>query len=351
MKMDDRDDVYGLANHTSNVCNVTARTWSLYANVFLAIPSVLACAVALSLAFLLRLYKHFTYRLAMYQVFGSLSWDASIVLSSSELSDPYSVFYHVMCKLVAFLLVFTMLMKLMFTLWLTSHLFCYVVFFKNLKKLEWLYITSSVFLPLLISWIPFIHSNYGVAGGWCFIRESTDNCARNTEGIIELFALYYGPIVVSLIFSVLAIVIMFVVMVRRAYENFNTQPENEPLVRSTAKTLLKQLLPLLAYPVIFFTLILILVVDRIYNATSPTRNPGLTLTHGVTAPVMGFFAGLVLIVHVLYLCHHHGCTTQGHEERDTDRIASVRSSSRISPPSNTRFSLKAESEVDKNMRH
>ena len=345
------DEVYGLASHASNSCNVTGKTWSLYVNISLAIPSVLACVVALSLAFLLRLYKHFTYRLAMYQVFGSLSWDASIVLSFSEFSDPYSVFYHVMCKLVAFLLVFSMLMKLMFTLWLTFHLFCYVVFFKNLKKLEWLYIISSVFLPLLVSWIPFIHSNYGVSGGWCFIRESMDNCARNTEGIIEIFALFYGPIVVSLILSVLAIVIMIVVMVRRAYVNSNTQPEKEPLVRSTAKTLVKQLLPLLAYPVIYFTLIVIPVIDRIYDAISPTRNPVLTIAHGVTAPVMGFFAALALIVHILYLRHHHGCTTQGHEERDTDRIASVRSSSRISPPSNTRFSLKAESEVDKNMRH
>ena len=60
-------------------------------------------------------------------------------------------------------------------------------------------------------------------------------CARNAEGVIEIFVLFYGPIVVSLILSVLAIVIMIVVMVRRAYVNSNTQPEKEPLVRSTAK--------------------------------------------------------------------------------------------------------------------
>ena len=285
----------------------------------------------------------------MYQVFASLSWDTSIVLSFSELSDPYSGFYHVMCKMVAFLLVFTMLMKLMFTLWLTFHLFCYVVFFKNLKKLEWLYITSSIFLPLLVSWIPFVHNNYGVAGGWCFIRESKDNCARNTEGIIEIFALFYGPIVVSLILSVLAIVVMIVVMARRAYVNSNAQLENEPLLRSTAKTLLKQLLPLLAYPVIFFTLILIPVIDRIYDATHRTRIPGLTIAHGVTAPVMGFFAGLVLIIHILYLRCHNGCAMQNHEESDTVVVATARASTRISQPSHTRFSLKAESEVDKNM--
>ena len=264
--MGDHGDVYSLASHTSNSCNVTGRTSSIYVIVSLATPSVLACTVALLLAFLLRLYKRFTYRLAMYQVVGSLSWESSNVLSFSELSDPYSIFYHVMCKMVAFLLVFSMLMKLMFTLWLTFHLFCYVVFFKNFKNLEWLYITSSALLPLLVSWIPFVHSNYGVAGGWCFIRETKDNCARNTEGIVEIFALFYGPIVVSLIFSVLAIVIMIVVMVRRAHVNveLNTQTENEPLLRSTAKTLLKQILPLLSYLAMYFTLILIPVIDRIY---------------------------------------------------------------------------------------
>ena len=346
------DEVYGLASHASNSCNVTGKTWSLYVNISLAIPSVLACVVALSLAFLLRLYKHFTYRLAMYQVFGSLSWDASIVLSFSEFSDPYSVFYHVMCKLVAFLLVFSMLMKLMFTLWLTFHLFCYVVFFKNLKRLEWLYITSSVFLPLLMSVIPFIHNNYGVAGVWCFVREEKDDCTSNRDGIIEIFALFYGPIVVSLILSVLAIVIMIVVMVRRAYVNSNTQLEKEPLVssRSTAKTLVKQLLPLLAYPIIFFTLVLIPVVDRLVDVAAKHRNYGLILAHGIAAPVMGFFAGLALFVHILCLRHRNGCTIQGYEETDTVLVASVGISTRVSPSSNTRYSLKAESEVDISMR-
>jgi len=347
--MDDRGDVYGLPSNASSLqCNVTGRTSSLYVIVSLAIPSVLACTVALLLAFLLRLYKHFTYRLAMYQVFGSLAWESSNVLSFSELSDPYSIFYHVMCKMVPFLLVFSMLMKLMFTLWLTFHLFCYVVLFKNLKKLEWLYITSSVFLPLLVSWIPFIDNNYGVAGGWCFIRESNDTCATNSDGIIEIFALFYGPIVVSLIFCMLAIVIMILVMVRRACVSSNTQTEKEPLLRSATKTLLKQLLPLLAYPVIYFTLIVIPVIDRVYDALSPTRDPGLTIAHGVTATVMGLFAGLALIVHILYL-RHHNRSLQDHDETDTARVASVRRSSRISPPSQTRFSLKAESEVDKNM--
>ena len=346
--MDDSGDLYDLASQANHSCNVTGRTPSLYVFISMGIPSAVACSVALLLAFLLRLYKHFTYRLAMYQVLASFSWDTSIVLSFSEFGDPNSSFYHVMCKTVAFLLVFTMLMKLMFTLWLTFHLFCYVVFFKNLK-LEWLYITSSVLLPVLVSWIPFIHSNYGVAGVWCFIREVKDNCASNTEGTIEIFALFYGPIVVSLIISVLAIVVMVIVMVRRAYVNSNTQPENVPLLRSAAKTLLKQILPLLAYPVIFFTLVLIPVADRIYDLTTRNRNTGLIIAHGVAAPVMGFFAGLVLIIHILYLRCHNGCTMQSHEESDTVVVATARASTRISQPSHTRFSLKAESEVDKNM--
>ena len=340
------DGVYGLPTP----CNVTQMTSSLYfIDLSLAISSFLACAVALLLAFLLRLYKHFTYRLAMYQVVGSLLWEICVVmLSCTELSNHSSMFYQVMCKVVAFLEFFSMSMKLMFTLWLTFHLFCYVVFFKNLKKLEWLYITSSVFLPLLVSWIPFIHNNYGIAGGWCFIRESTDTCTTNTEGIIEIFALFYGPLAVSLIFGVLAIFIMIVVMVSRAYVNSNTQTENEPLLRSTSKTLLKQLLPLLAYPVIYFTLVLIPVTNRIYDAISPTENHGLTMAHGIITAVMGLFAGLAFIVHILCLRRHNRCV-QDREESDTARDATVGSSSRISPPSQTRFSLQAESEVDKNM--
>lgn len=149
-------------------CNVTfseeQKRQLLYVTGFTGIGSVLCCAIAISMVLLFRLCTRFAYRLATYQVIGSLFWSISCGLVLLQLNyDPTSESSRVSCHVVAFLLEYTMWVKLGFTLWLTFHLFCYVVLLKNLKWLEWLYIASSVFFPLVfIVWIPFIHDDYGI---------------------------------------------------------------------------------------------------------------------------------------------------------------------------------------------
>ncbi len=169
-------------------CNTTfsheQKQQILFVKGFTAVGSMLICIIAASIVLGLRLYKRFAYRLAMYQVFGSLFWSLSCSLVLVQLEyDPNSESSRVGCHAVAFLLNYSMWVKLLFTVWLTFHLFCYVVLLKNLKKLEWLYIASSVLFPLVcIVWVPFIHNNYGIAGAWCFIRVWKSNCNREVSG-------------------------------------------------------------------------------------------------------------------------------------------------------------------------
>ncbi len=120
-----------------------------------------------------------------------------MVLNCCSCTMQASDFSRISCHAVGVLKVYSMWVKLLFTLWLMFHLFCYVVLLKNLNKLEWLYITSTISFPLVcIVWIPFIDDNYGLSGGWCFIHMYKDDCAtvKNKEGIAEVFALFYIPI-------------------------------------------------------------------------------------------------------------------------------------------------------------
>ncbi len=326
----------------------------LFITGFTAVGSMLICIIAASIVLGLRLYKRFAYRLAMYQVFGSLFWSFSCSLVLVLLNyDRNSESSRASCHAVAFLLIYSMWVKLLFTVWLTFHLFCYVVLLKNLKKLEWFYIASSVLFPLVcVAWIPFIHNNYGVAGAVCSIREWKGDCAteKYQEGITELFALYYGPIVVSLALNASAIVIMFVVMVRRAYRN--SHPEREPLLpeqNEANRKVLKQLLPLLAYPIIYFTLMLFPLINRLYDAFGNSTVFELGVTQGATIAIMGFFAGLALMVHI-------GCLNFVNKSKATeltDNLASKNPSSSYANLSTTqtRFSLQRESVVDENLRH
>ena len=123
----------------ANKCNLSVdqRDTILYAMGIPAIFSTVLCMVAILAVVLLGLSKLFIYRLTMYQVLGSLCQSFSMAFQFSLFR--YSgdlLYYRVICRAVAFLLQYSLFMKLMFTVWLTIHLFSYVIFFKNLKSLE-----------------------------------------------------------------------------------------------------------------------------------------------------------------------------------------------------------------------
>ena len=265
--------------------------------------SFLFCVIAVFMVMVAGLYKHFVYRLAMYQVLASmfLSFCAGLVLMLYNYKDAL-LYYRVSCKVTAFLIEYSVWVKLLFTIWLTFHLFSYVVFFKNLKRLEWLYISSSVLGPLLIAWIPFIHNSYGLAGAWCFIRGWEDECATHkfNEGIIEQFLLFYAPTVFFLGLNDIAIVTMIVVLVYRACHS-RSHAEERPLLleNDQRKELLKQLLPLLTYPIIYFMLMLFPLANRVYMAVSTHVSYHYLLVHAVFISSMGLFAGCALIIHIL----------------------------------------------------
>ena len=235
----------------NNSCNsslsIEQRNNVLLALGLTAIWSFLCCVVAVSMVIALRLYIHFIYRLAMYQVLASLFFSMSGGLTLM-LYDYHkdSLYYEVSCKMTAFLLEYSLWVKILFTIWLTFHLFSYVVLFKNLKRSEWLYISSSIFGPFLIAWIPFIHNSYGFVGAWCFIRSWNDDCATEkfTEGIIEQFVLFYGPAILMVGLCVVAIVTMLSVLLYRAYCK-SDDDQALLLNRDQRKEIIKQLLPLL----------------------------------------------------------------------------------------------------------
>ena len=85
------------------------------------------------------------------------------------------------------------------------------------------------------------------------------------------------------------------------------EAQTEPLLirqeqNHNNKTALKELLPLLAYPIIFFVLALFPLIDRIYDAILSQGFYLLILAHLITiASCFFFFSGMALLVHILLL--------------------------------------------------
>ena len=265
--------------------------------------SLIMCLIATSLVVCFRLYKYFTYRLAMYQILSLLCLSVVEVCFLSLLNyDDDNTYQQNACKTTAFFLEYFLWINLLFTICLVFHLFCLAVCLKNFQKLEIGYVLFSILFPLLYTWIPFIHNSYGVAGAWCWIRNWKDDCAsrKYLEGIIEQFVLWYGPLFISLTLSVVAVSIILIVLAQRAYANKN--PENKFVYeRNQNKKAIKELLPLLAYPVIFYVLWLFPLINRIYNAISPNANFGFAVVHTSSESLWGFFSSCALIIHILVM--------------------------------------------------
>ena len=267
--------------------------------------SFIMCLIAVSLVLRLRIYKYFTYRLAIYQILSSQCHSAVEVSHISLLNYDGDTYYQITCKSISFIVEYILWVELLFTICLVFHLFCLAVCLKNFKKLEIGYVLFSILFPLLFSWIPFIHNSYGVAGAWCWIKDWKDDCAtqKYLEGIVEQFVLWYVPLFISLTLSVVAVFIILVVLAWRSYTH-RTQ-EHKFLVENHEhnqnKKAIKELLPLLAYPVIYYLLALFPIINRVYSAISSNASFELALTQCITAPFWVFFSSWALIIHILVM--------------------------------------------------
>jgi hypothetical protein len=264
----------------------------------IGILDVISCLVALGVVLIFRLYRYFIHRLAMYQVivaffFGSTNIFQLIV------NYNYNSNLHSLCVAIGFLSEYSLWVKLCFTLCLTFHLLLFSVCHVNLKRLEVAHIVLSIVFPLLFVWIPFMNNLYGQAGAWCFIRNwNNDDAINKTKiGETEQYVLLYGPSITSLSISVVIVIVIVSVLTYRACKASN---ENTPLIGDHKKAL-KEVVPLMVYPVLSFIMYMLALVNRLYGTLYSNIDFAGFMLGAVSIPSLSFFAGITLIVHVVIL--------------------------------------------------
>eukprot|EP00731_Ephydatia_muelleri_P004135 Em0002g311a len=319
----------------SNSCNTTASLSPQQNNVLLIIrasagcAAVVACAMAAILVLIRRLYKQFVYRLALYQVLSSLLFAALQVLQLVFLNYQKSPdVYRPWCLVVAFFHLCSMWTKLSLTVWVTFHLFCFAVVSKNFKRLEPLYIVTSLLVPVPIGVVPFITKSYGLLESWCGIVGTKNGCPY-FGGIMQQFFLWYVPaLIVLFVESVMMIGMMSTVACYARQDN----------ISSSAKQAIKQMLPLVAYPITFFALIILPFATRVYGAAQlgPT-NYGLLLVTAFCIPAYGLTTGVTLLLHVCVMTLSPRKVDFKYGTIDGDDMVTVRKNTIVSVSSNTKY--------------
>ena len=310
-----------------------------------SVVSIATCIVAILILITRRLYKHFVYRLAACQVFGSLFWNISTALILARLDNQETEYAYVNCKITGFLIEYSMWVKLLFTVGLTMHLFFYVVLLKNLRKYELAYMMVPILLPLLFVWVPYVTDNYGYADAWCFIIFQ-----NNTTGVIEEFTLYYGPLLLLMSLAVIVVLVIAAVLLQRNCVSSTALHETSwAHLHEANSRVLKHTIPLLLYPIILFILILFPFISRTYFAAVPISQSirhfyPFNMATGVIGGSVGAMNGSVLIAHMCYAqCVKRKKTCHSETECATERLnTKLRHVSDLP----TYFSVPCESQLD-----
>ena len=266
---------------------------------------ILLCVASVALAACLGLHRRPIYRLAMYQVGGAISYGTTAILDVIQL---LLMEYHSkerainapLCLFTAYLNTYSTLINLFFTVITTVHLFLFVVFYKDMKRLEIGYILASLVLPAVIAAVPFATKTYGqqlLGQPWCWIVLDPDDCSYYTDShtvsIVEVFTLWLGTALLALLVVSSLVAVMFCVLawrVRRRSRGFEIN-----------KVIIRQMLPLVGYPISYCVLVSALVGRYVYDSLRIRHRLDETLDISDQAVNAGFVwtAGLYFLLHIL----------------------------------------------------
>ena len=131
------------------------------------------------------------------------------------------------------------------------------------------------------------------------------NCtiAVDFTGVVEQFALWYGPALVVLFVETIGV---FVIAFKLALGSRGKGTEGSAFLVAGEqyKKALSQMLPLLAYPVIFCTLIVPPFIYRVYGALGATPGFGLLAVAWLCFPGWSLAASVALVAHVAVVARH-----------------------------------------------
>ena len=131
-----------------------------------------------------------------------------------------------------------------------------------------------------------------MAGAWCWIKATDDECHEIKAGVIEQFALWYGPLMLCVFFFFLVTGIIIFALFMKRKKAATEQHMQDQFSRS-----LKEMRPLLFYPIIFGAIYSLGFANRVYYAATRKAVLGLWISHAVIGPTLPLMISLAFFLH------------------------------------------------------
>ena len=284
--------------------------------------SAILCLVAIALLISFKMWKNRTNRIILYLMVAVFFFSFSIATQLSEAeSELEGEVDKTRCIFEGFLIEYALWVKLLSTLMVTLHLggmtHFYIFYdqYMSNKCVETFYCLFPWAFPILIAWIPFYTGKYGFSGPWCWLVVFDENCSLSTAGIAEEYALWYGEFFLVLIFNT-------VVVLSIAFSLCSRACKSKDQLTAQYLVAIKQVLPLIAYPIISQLLSFITIANRVTQVVVKGQYVRwLFYIHGFATPGWGLFGGLFTIIYIMRVANWKcKCTGKTEEAVSTVNI-------------------------------
>ena len=274
---------------------------ALWLRTGLAFLAAVMCIVAIIIIFLLKAYKKFIHRLVLYLCLAALFTTITIAIQLApvkQMCEHVSVKSVKFCTAAAALILYSDWATVILIIWIGIHFFIMAVFSKDYqksRKYELCIILTAVLLPIVFCVIPFVHIHkikmYGLAGAWCWIRSTDEECHEIKAGVIEQFVLWYAP---AMLFALLFFFIMVVVNIALCMKKKKAAAEQQNQFSRS----LKEMRPLLFYPTIYSVVYSLVFANRIYYAATQKAVLGHWILNAIVDPMFFMIIPLAFFVHL-----------------------------------------------------
>ena len=245
--------------------------------------SLLASCFIIFIIILFKKWGFFSQRLVFYLALAGTLQSLSVMVQRVDYENQTSTPYKNFCVFAGF---FSQVAG-----WMLLNSIVSITFFLLLKvfscspeKIEPLFILFIFIFPLTFNWVPFIDLTYGKAGAWCWIRSEDENCNPTVFGMRLQLGLWYIPLYVSML---MLIVMYTIILVKLYHKKRQWTGKFEPQVQQTKEKMKNEIIPLLAYPLIFFICEIPATINRIYGLFTSEPQPVLWFLTGIIFPLEG----------------------------------------------------------------
>ena len=300
----------GFNGNISNCLKILAEEQNAYKVAIISVSSSASVACVLAITFIVAFkgYKKFVHRLTLYLIIAALlELLVSIVDVLPVYHDETVVAvrrgYEGLCAVVGFLIEVTLWMKMLVICWIVLYLVMVLVFRHNAntvkRKHEVCGIAVVLLLPPLVTWVPFVKERYGLSEVACWIKLSENStCIYDYIGLTFMFAFYYGPAFCVGMVTLVALCTILIVICRRAMrqeQGFGRQ--------SIYRQGIKEVLPLILYPLIYLLLLTTLIATRIHDAIASEQWTKLSwLVYHIIIISTRLFIPFICLLHLSTIC-------------------------------------------------